>query len=106
VDFVFTERENDQMTLRRGFTLARGARVVIVEDVLTTGKSTLETAALAAACGAEVIGALSVINRMGARELPFPDESLVKMDLTTHPAADCPLCRSGIPLVKPGSRKI
>lgn len=104
VDFIFTERENNKMTLRRGFTLAQGARVLIVEDVFTTGKSTLETAALVAACGAEVIGALSVINRMGGRELPFPHESLVKMDLTTYCAGDCPLCRRGLPLVKPGSR--
>jgi len=105
VDFIFTERENGEMTLRRGFSLAKGARAVIVEDVFTTGRSTLETAALAAAHGAEVIGALSVINRMGGRALPFPHESLVQMDLTTYAAADCPLCRSGSPLVKPGSRK-
>ena len=106
VDFIFTERENNEMTLRRGFSLAKGSRVVIVEDVFTTGKSTLETAALVAARGGEVIGALSMINRMGGRALPFPHESLVKMDLTTYPAADCPLCRAGSPVFKPGSRKI
>ena len=106
VNFIFTERENNLMALRRGFSLARGARVIIAEDVFTTGKSTLETAALVRACGAEVIGALSMINRMGDRELPFPHESLVKMALTTYLAEDCPLCRSGLPVVKPGSRKI
>lgn len=105
-DFIFAERENNEMTLRRGFSLAKGARVLIVEDVFTTGKSTLETAALVAACGAEVIGALSIINRMGSRELPFPHESLVKMGLTTYPAENCPLCGADLPLVKPGSRKL
>lgn len=105
VDFIFSERENNVMTLRRGFALAKGARVIIVEDVFTTGKSTLETAALVAAAGAETIGAMSVINRMGAKTLPFPALSLLKLELTALPEADCPLCRSGIPAVKPGSRK-
>ncbi len=105
VDFIFTERENNVMTLRRGFTLAKGAKVIIVEDVFTTGKSTLETAAVVAACGAEVIGAMSVINRMGAKALPFPSLSLLKLNLTALPEAECPLCRAGLPAVKPGSRK-
>jgi orotate phosphoribosyltransferase len=106
VDFIFTERENVEMTLRRGFSLAQGARVLIVEDVFTTGKSTLETADLIEACGAEVIGALSLINRMGDRELRFQHESLVKMELTTYSAENCALCRGGLPLVKPGSRQV
>lgn len=106
VDFIFTERENNVMSLRRGFSLAVGARVIIVEDVFTTGKSTLETAAVVAAQGAEVIGALSVINRMGAKTLPFPSVSLLKLELAALPEAECPLCRAGLPVVKPGSRKI
>jgi orotate phosphoribosyltransferase len=105
VDFIFTERENNVMTLRRGFTLPPGAKLIIVEDVFTTGKSTLETAAVAEALGAKVIGAMSVIDRMGGRTLPFPHLSLLKLGLTALPAADCPLCRAGKPLVKPGSRK-
>ena len=106
VDFIFTERENNVMTLRRGFSLPAGARVIIVEDVFTTGKSTLETAAVAAAHGAEVIGAMSVINRMGAKTLPFPSVSLLNLNLTALPEADCPLCKAGRPVVKPGSRKL
>ena len=106
VDFIFTERENNVMTLRRGFSLPAGARVIIVEDVFTTGKSTLETAAVAAAHGAEVIGAMSVINRMGAKTLPFPSVSLLNLNLTALPEADCPLCKVGRPVVKPGSRKL
>lgn len=105
VDFLFSERENNIMTLRRGFALRAGAGVLIVEDVFTTGKSTLETAQLVKAAGAEVLGAMSVINRMGDRTLPFPSLSLLKLGLTALPAADCPLCKAGQPVVKPGSRK-
>jgi orotate phosphoribosyltransferase len=105
VDFIFTERENNIMTLRRGFALPKGARLVIVEDVFTTGKSTLETAALAAAAGAETIGALSVIDRMGEIKLPFPSFSLLRLSLTAYEPAACPLCAAGAPVVKPGSRK-
>jgi len=105
VDFIFTERENNVMTLRRGFALPKGARLVIVEDVFTTGKSTLETAALAAASGAETIGALSVIDRMGEKKLPFASFSLLRLSLTAYDPSACPLCAAGAPLVKPGSRK-
>ncbi len=105
VDFIFTERENNIMTLRRGFSLKKGSRLIIVEDVFTTGKSTLETAAVVSSFGAETIGAMSVINRMGGKTLPFPSSSLLKLDLTAYQPADCPLCKAGVPVVKPGSRK-
>jgi orotate phosphoribosyltransferase len=105
VDFIFNERENNVMTLRRGFSVPRGARLIIVEDVFTTGKSTLETAAVAEAAGGRVAGAMSVIDRMGGRTLPFPSLSLLKLALTALPEADCPLCRSGVQLLKPGSRQ-
>lgn len=105
VDFLFTERENNVMALRRGFALPKGARVLIVEDVFTTGKSTLETAALAAAGGAETLGALSVIDRMAEKKLPFPSFSLLRLSLTAYEPSACPLCAAGAPLVKPGSRK-
>ena len=105
VDFIFTERENNVMTLRRGFSIPRGKKVIIVEDVFTTGKSTLETAASAAAAGADIVGAMSVINRMGERTLPFPALSLLRLGLTTYQPDKCPLCAAGNPVVKPGSRK-
>lgn len=105
VDFIFTERENNAMTLRRGFSIPKGAKLIIVEDVFTTGKSTLETAVVAAAAGAQTVGAMSVINRMGEKTLPFHALSLLRLALSTHQPEACPLCRAGLPLVKPGSRK-
>lgn len=105
LDFIFTERENNVMTLRRGFSLKPGAKVLIVEDVFTTGKSTLETAEVVKAAGAEVVGAASVINRMGEKALPFPSVSLLRLALTALPPETCPLCKAGVPVSKPGSRK-
>ena len=106
VDFLFTERENGVMSLRRGFAIKKGAKVIIVEDVFTTGKSTRETAAAAVVCGADVIGAMSVINRMETgKELEFTSVSLLKLVLTLYKPEDCPLCAQKLPLVKPGSRQ-
>jgi orotate phosphoribosyltransferase len=105
VDFLFTERENNLMTLRRGFSLPKGAKLVIVEDVFTTGKSTLETASVVTALGGEVLGAMSVINRMGEKTLPFQSLSLLKLGLTAYQPESCPLCSAGTQPVKPGSRK-
>jgi orotate phosphoribosyltransferase len=106
VNFMFTERENGAMILRRGFSLPAGAKVLIVEDVFTTGKSTMEVFETAKKARAEVLGALSIVNRMGARSFYFPSASLLKLDFTAYTPADCPLCAKNIPLVKPGSRKI
>jgi len=105
VDFLFTERVDGKMTLRRGFELKKNSNLIIVEDVFTTGRSTRETAAAAAERGARVIGAMSVIDRMGTGEkLDFPSLSLLRMDLTLYKPENCPLCAQKLPLVKPGSR--
>lgn len=104
-DFMFTERDGDAMTLRRGFHLNPGAKVLIVEDVFTTGKSTMEVFEVVKRHRAEVLGALSIVNRMGDRNFYFPSASLLKLDLTVYSPADCPLCSKGKPAVKPGSRK-
>jgi orotate phosphoribosyltransferase len=106
VPFRFAEREGSALALRRGFALDRGERVVIVEDVVTTGKSTHETAALARALGAEVAGIGSLIDRSGGRHgFAVPYAALLELDLPTWSAEDCPLCREGgPPPIKPGSR--
>jgi orotate phosphoribosyltransferase len=103
--FVFTERKEGQMTLRRGFKIGRGERVIIVEDVVTTGKSTRETAKVVADHGGLVFGFASILNRSG-KENPFdaPYESLLRLDLETYEEANCPLCLSGVPVYAPGSR--
>jgi len=106
VDFLFAERDNNAMILRRGFSLPPGAKVIIVEDVFTTGKSTMEVFEAAKRARAEVLGALSMVNRMGERSFYFPSASLLKLDLNLYSPADCPLCAKKVPLIKPGSRKI
>lgn len=104
--FRFTERKGDEMGFRRGFTLRQGERVVIVEDVVTTGRSTLECAALATSKGARVVAIGSIIDRTVGRD-PFdvPFRSLLKLDLPSYPPNECPACRAGAEAPeKPGSR--
>ena len=105
VPFVFTERKDGAMTLRRGFTIADGESVVIVEDVVTTGKSTRETAEVIEQHGGAVVGFASILNRSG-KPNPFgmPYESLLTLSLETYEESDCPLCAEGKPLDAPGSR--
>ena len=106
VPFRFTERKGEEMGLRRGFSLRQGERVVIIEDVVTTGRSTLETASLATARGARVVAIGAIIDRTAGRD-PFdvPFRSLLQLDLPSYPPAECPACRAGAtPAEKPGSR--
>ena len=102
---VFTERKEGEMTLRRGFKISEGERVVIVEDVVTTGKSTKETARVVKQHGGLVFGFASILNRSG-KENPFDTsyESLLKLDLETYEESKCPLCASGMAIDSPGSR--
>ena len=102
---LFAEREGAALTLRRGFTLSAGDRVVIVEDVVTTGGSTKETMAVAQAAGAEVVAATAIIDRSAGRAaLDVPLHALVDLALPTFAPEACPLCGQGVPLTKPGSR--
>jgi orotate phosphoribosyltransferase len=105
VPFRFTERKDGRMCLRRGFHLAPGERVVIVEDVVTTGKSTNETAEVVRDAGASVLAVGAVVDRTGDRE-PFdvPFFHLIDLDLPSWSAEECPLCRQGGRPEKPGSR--
>lgn len=105
VPFVFTERKEGAMTLRRGFRLGDADRVVIVEDVVTTGKSTRETADVVAQHGAAVAGFASILNRSG-KAAPFdaPYEALLALDFETFEESNCPQCANGVALDAPGSR--
>lgn len=101
----FTERENGIMTLRRGFALKPREKVVIVEDVITTGKSTGEVLQVVRTLGAEAAGVLSIVDRsITPPEFGVPFQSLVKMKIETFSPEACPSCRAGKPLMKPGSR--
>ncbi len=102
---IFAERVDGTMMLRRGFTLTPADRVVVIEDVITTGLSTRETIAVAAAAGATVAGAGSIIDRSGGvASVGVPASSLVTLSLPTWQPGACPLCAEGKPVQKPGSR--
>ncbi len=102
---VFAEREHGTLTLRRGFTLSDADRVLVIEDVVTTGGSTVETIAVARAAGAHVAGAAAIIDRsQGSVDLGVPFLPLASVDFPTYPPDACPLCDEKRPLIKPGSR--
>jgi orotate phosphoribosyltransferase len=106
---IFTERdESGVMSLRRGFEIAPGQNVLIVEDVVTTGKSFMECAAALEKAGAVITGLACVVDRRadGASQIPWPFYPAVKLSAANWDASECELCRKGIPAVKPGSRKI
>jgi orotate phosphoribosyltransferase len=102
---LFAERVDGVLTLRRGFTLGPTDRVLVVEDVLTTGGSTRETMDVARAAGAHVVGAASIVDRSGgAARFDVPFETLLPIEVTSYQPDACPLCAKGLPVVKPGSR--
>jgi len=104
---IFAERQDGVLTLRRGFTLSEVDRVLVVEDVLTTGGSTRETMQVAVAAGGRVVGDAAIVDRSGgtaAFDVPFI--ALLDVDLPTYQPDACPLCAKGLPVVKPGSRPV
>jgi len=102
---VFTERKDGVMELRRGFEVKPGAKIIIAEDVVTTGKSTIETKKALEALGGEVIGVACIANRTND-DIGMPIYSAIKLDIQVHDADECPLCKEGnMALVKPGSRE-
>lgn len=102
---IFAERQDGQLTLRRGFSLSPGEKVLVVEDVVTTGGSTRETIEVARAAGASVVGAASIIDRSGGQQtLDVPYHALATVALPTYQPDSCPLCAAGSLAVKPGSR--
>lgn len=104
---IFAERQGGTLVLRRGFTLVPGDRVLIVEDVVTTGGSTRETMEVARAAGARVVGAASIVDRSGGNVgLDVPYFALATIALPTYQPDVCPLCAMGTPAVKPGSRVV
>jgi orotate phosphoribosyltransferase len=102
---IFAERQDGALVLRRGFSLAPTDRVVVIEDVVTTGGSTRETMDVATAAGATVVAAGAIIDRSGdTATLGAPFTSLVTLTVPAYQPDACPLCASGVPITKPGSR--
>jgi len=101
---LFTEREDGVMRLRRGFTLTRGERCLVVEDVMTTGGSIREVVACVEALGGVVAGVGSLIDRSGGATFPVKRATLATVKATTWKPEECPLCKAGSPAIKPGSR--
>jgi orotate phosphoribosyltransferase len=104
---MFAERQDRTLVLRRGFAITPGERVLVVEDVVTTGLSTRETIEVARGAGGHVVGAAALVDRSGGTSnLGVPFVSLLSIDLPTWPESECPLCAQGVPVVKPGSRPV
>jgi len=106
---IFTERDDTgSMTLRRGFELQKGQKVLIVEDVVTTGKSSLECAAAIESSGGVIAALTCIVDRRseGVHDVIWPFYPAIKMPVGNWDASECDLCKQGLPLIKPGSRKI
>lgn len=107
---IFTERENGKMTLRRGFTLAPGEKVLVVEDIVTTGGSVREVVEVVRAAGAELVGVGLLVDRSGGKAdfgvQGEPVEALLHLDVTTYQPETCPLCQAGIPMTQRGSKNL
>lgn len=104
---IFAERENGTMTLRRGFTIEKGERVLVCEDVVTTGGSVMEVMDIVREMGGEIVGVGVIVDRSAGKvDFGVPMESIISMEVVSYPAEDCPICKTGQPLVKPGSRKM
>jgi orotate phosphoribosyltransferase len=107
VRFIWTERENGTMTLRRGFSVKENERILVVEDVITTGGSTRECIEALEKHGAKVVGAASIIDRSnGKADVGVPRIALASLDVPSYKTEDCPLCARSEEAYKPGSRHI
>ena len=105
--FIFAESEEKKLTLRRGFSLEPGEKVLVCEDVVTTGGSVFETIEIVKQSKAEVVGVGFIVDRSNGKvDFGYPQISAMKMDVVSYLKEECPICKKGIPLVKPGSRKI
>ena len=104
---IFTERENGKMTLRRSFEIKEGEKVLVVEDVTTTGSSVREVIDIVSSRQGKVVGVGVLIDRSGGKvDFGLKTEKLLTVDIKTYLPEECPLCKKGIPAVKPGSREL
>lgn len=104
---IFAEREDKKLVLRRGFTIKPGEKVLVCEDVVTTGGSVFEVIDIVKESGGEVVGVGYIVDRSNGKvNFGFPQKSTMKMEVISYLPEECPLCKENIPLVKPGSRKV
>lgn len=105
---IFIERENNKMTLRRGFSLSENEKVLVCEDVVTTGGSVFEVIEIVKSFNAKVTGVASIVDRSNGKvDFGYPFKSSLQLEVKSFLSEECPICKEGnIPLVKPGSRKI
>lgn len=104
---IFAEREDKKLTLRRGFSIERGEKVLVCEDVVTTGGSVFEVIGIVKQLGGEVVGVGYIVDRSNGKvNFGYPQKSTMKMEVVSYTTDECPLCKEKIPLVKPGSRKV
>ena len=102
---LFSERQNGKMVLRRGFEIAKGEKVVVVEDVITTGGSLKEVLELVKSLGGEVVGIGALVDRSnGKTDFELKPETLIQLEVETYSPEKCPLCEKKVPVDKPGSR--
>ena len=105
VKTIFAERKEGRMVLRRGFSVSPGEKVLVVEDVITTGGSVAEVIEVVTGAGAEVVGAGSVVDRSnGGVKLVDKQFSLLTLEVKNYEPDNCPLCKEHVPLDVPGSR--
>jgi orotate phosphoribosyltransferase len=105
--FIFAEREDKKLTLRRGFTLDENEKVLVCEDVVTTGGSVFEVIDIVKSNNAKVVGVGFIVDRSNGKvNFNYPQFSTLRMEVVSYSPDECPLCREDIELVKPGSRKI
>ena len=106
VKFIFSEREQGTMVFRRAFEVPEGARVLVVEDVVTTGGSVGEVVDLVRSGGGEVVGVVSLIDRGGAKKFDAPHWPLLRLEVESWEPSECALCAAGEPVYSPGSRRL
>lgn len=104
---IFAEREDKKLTLRRGFSISPGEKILVCEDVVTTGGSVFEVIDIVKEQGGEVVGAGFIVDRSNGKvDFGYPQKSTMQMEVISYAPDECPLCKENIPVVKPGSRKV
>lgn len=107
VKSIFTERENGVMTLRRGFVIEPGQKVLVCEDVVTTGGSVREVINIVKESGGQLVGVALLVDRSNGKvDFGVKTEAVLSMEIVAYEPEECPLCKEGIPVVKPGSRQV